>query len=121
MSFNLIANNCIKNRKQLPNMTPVMYSLSTTSSASGNYSCVNITGENFYPNGITYVNFGSFKNISITYESSFNISFVVPTAASAGSYDVIVVDSYSGSLAPRVLYSYLPNLNYSNTLQYQIT
>jgi hypothetical protein len=24
-------------------------------------------------------------------------------------------------LAPRVLYSYLPNLNYSNTLQYQIT
>jgi hypothetical protein len=113
--------NCNKYKKLLPSFTPIIYSLSVTSSTSGDYSLVYINGENFFPDGITYVNFGSFKNLSVTYYSSFNISFVVPTTATAGTYEVIVVTVYSGNIAPRVLYSYLPNLNFSNSIQYTLT
>jgi hypothetical protein len=104
MSSNPITfnSNCIKYQKQLPSFTPVIYSLSTTFSSSGNYSFVNIIGENFYPNGVTKINFGSFKNISFTYYSSFNISFLVPLNASAGIYHVIAVNIYNDNFSTPV-------------------
>jgi len=120
-NINTTYTNCYKYKKILPSFTPVIYSLSVTTSIAGDYSLVYITGDNFLPDGITYVNFGSFKNISVTYYSSFNISFVVPTEAIAGNYNVIVVNIYNGNFAPRVSYNYLPNLNYSNAIQYTLT
>ena len=68
--------NCLRNKGFLPSFTPVINSLSVTTSVAGVYSLVYINGSNFIPtcNGVTYINFGNFKNIPITFYSSFNIS-----------------------------------------------
>jgi hypothetical protein len=117
--------NCRKYAKTLPSFTPVINNLSVNTSIVGNYSLVYITGQNFLPNGFTYVNFNSdtvsYKNIAVTYYDSFTISFVVPSIATAGTYNITVVNIYNGQLAQKVKYSYIPNLNYSNSEQYVVT
>ena len=105
----------------LPSFTPVINNLSVSTSVAGQYSFVYISGQNFFPNGTTYVNFGDFKNIPVTYYSSFNISFVVPLNAPIGSYKVSVVNLYNGQYSVPVNYTYPGNLNYSNYLVYLIT
>jgi hypothetical protein len=105
----------------LPSFTPVISNLSVTSSAAGQYSLVYINGSNFFPNGITYVNFGPYKNIPIVYYSSFNISFVVPLNATAGNYNVVVVNIYNGQFSLPVKNSYPGNLNYSLPVTYTLT
>jgi hypothetical protein len=110
--------NCNKYKKKLPSFTPVIYNLSVTLSKSGAYTLVNVTGDNFLPNGITYINFGLYKNITVIYNSSNNISFIVPVIAIPGLYYVTVVNIYNGNLATKVPYSYLPNLNFSNSIEY---
>jgi uncharacterized protein (TIGR03437 family) len=92
--------------------------LSTTKTISGQYSLVYISGVNFL--GTTYVNFGSYTNIPITYYSSNNISFVVPLNALAGTYNVTVVNIYNGNFSPPVKYTYSGILNYSNIITYEI-
>jgi hypothetical protein len=106
-----------------PNFTPIIYGASVTTSVSGVYTLVYITGENFISpvNGTTYVNFGSFLNLPITFYSSFNISFVVPLNALAGSYNVVVVNVYNGNFSTAVNTSYPGNPNYSNSITYTIT
>jgi hypothetical protein len=107
---------------KLPSFTPIVYNLSQTTSDAGTYALVYITGENFLPNSTTYVNFGnSFKNIPVTYYSSFNISFVVPLNAPKGNYNVYVVNVYNGNFSPPVRYTYPGNLNYSTSIEYVIT
>jgi hypothetical protein len=112
---------CRLYKSLLPSFTPVISNLSVTSSAAGQYSLVYINGNNFFPNGITYVNFGPFKNIPVVYYSSFNISFVVPLNAAVGNYNVVVVNIYNGQFSTPVKYSYPGNLNYSNTFVYTLT
>lgn len=106
-----------------PSFNPIINGLSVTSSASRAYSLVYITGSNFISptNGTTYVNFGSFSNLPITFYSSFNISFVVPLNALAGSYNVVVVNVYNGNFSTAVNTSYPGNPNYSNSITYTIT
>jgi hypothetical protein len=106
-----------------PSFNPTINGLSVTSSASQTYSLVYITGSNFVSptNGTTYVNFGSFLNLPITFYSSFNISFVVPLNALAGSYNVVVVNVYNGNFSTAVNTSYPGNPNYSNSITYTIT
>ena len=106
-----------------PNFTPIIYGASVTTSVSGVYTLVYITGENFISpvNGTTYVNFGSFTELPIVYYSSFNISFVVPLNALAGSYNVVVVNVYNGNFSNAVNTSYPGNPNYSNSITYTIT
>ena len=103
-----------------PNFTPIIYGASVTTSVSGVYTLVYITGENFISpvNGTTYVNFGSFLNLPITFYSSFNISFVVPLNALAGSYNVVVVNVYNGNFSTAVNTSYPGN---PNSITYTIT
>lgn len=113
--------NCRQYRNFLPSFTPMISSLSNTSSSHGTYSLVYIDGMNFLPYGTTYINFGSYTNIPITYYSSFNISFVVPINALAGIYSVVAVNVYSGNFGPPVRYTYPANLNYSNTVSYTLT
>jgi hypothetical protein len=106
-----------------PNFTPIIYGATVTTSVSGVYTLVYITGENFISpvNETTYVNFGSFLNLPITFYSSFNISFVVPLNALAGSYNVVVVNVYNGNFSNAVNTSYPGNPNYSNSITYTIT
>ena len=105
----------------LPSFSPSIINMSVTSSIAGQYSLVYINGNNFFPNTVTYVNFGQYTNIPITFYSSFNISFVVPLNAAAGNYNVIVVNTYTGQFSPCVNNSYPGNLNYSNSLNYTLS
>ena len=112
---------CRLYKSLLPSFTPVISNLSVISSIAGQYSLVYINGNNFFPNGTTYVNFGPYKNIPIVYYGSFNISFVVPLNAPAGNYNVVVVNLYNGQFSSPVKYSYSGNLNYSTSVTYTLT
>lgn len=119
-----VLHRCLKNKGYLPSFTPVISTLSVTNSTKGFYSRVYINGSNFIPpcnGGVTYVNFGSFKNLPITFYSSFNISFVVPLNAPIGNYNVVVVNVYNNNFSPSVQQNYRGNPNYSNSLTYTIT
>jgi hypothetical protein len=106
-----------------PSYTPVITSLSITTSGEGDYSIVYIIGNTFQPPciGTTYVNFGNFKRLPITYFSTTYISFVVPLDATPGDYSVVVVNVYNGNFSTAVNNTYPGILNYSNSVIYTIT
>ena len=119
--LNAIAKKCKLSQGFLPSFTPEIYSISKNISAAGAYSVVFIVGKNFLPNGTTYVNFGTYQNISVSYFSSNNISFVVPSNAIIGSYDIVVVNNYSSNFSANINNFYNSNLNYSNSETYTLT
>ena len=116
-----VAKNCKLSKGFLPSFTPEIYSLSVTGSTAGAYSNVLISGKNFLPNGTTYVNFGTYTNIPVSYYGSNNISFVVPGNALIGLYDVIVVNNYTSNFGSSINNFYNSNLNYSNSVSYNLT
>ena len=120
---NITGTNCRLSKSFYPSFSPTISTLSVTTSVHGNYSLVYILGSNFLPPcyGTTYVNFGNFKQLPITFYSSFNISFVVPLNAPPGIYNVIVVNVYNSNFSPAVNQSYPGNPNYSNTITYTVT
>ena len=120
MSNSTIAKKCKLAKGFLPSFTPEIYTLSVYTSLATAYSFVSITGNNFLPNGTTYVNFGNFKNIPVTYMSSINISFVVPGNAISGPYNVIVVNNYTSNFGSHINNFYNSNLNYSNSMIYNL-
>jgi hypothetical protein len=113
---------CKRNKTSYPNFAPVIYNLSVLSSCAGAYSLVNIDGANFLPPsyGTTYVNFGQYTDLPITFFSSFNISFVVPLNAPPGNYAVTVVNVYNGNFSPAINQTYPGNLVYSNSITYTL-
>jgi len=112
---------CRKYSKSIyPNFTPVINSLSITTSKSNVYTVVNIIGDNFSPYD-TYVNFGPYKNIEIVFISSLQISFIVPINSISGNYSVVVVNVYNSNLSKKVNFTYSNNLIYSNSVNYTIT
>ena len=120
-NINTTVSSCRKYKGVYPSFTPNISNLSTTTSVAGEYSLVSISGQNFLPNGITYVNFGSYTNIQIIYNSSFNISFVIPTVAPVGDYNVVLVNIYNSNFSPPVNQSNPGTLNYSNVVVYTLT
>jgi hypothetical protein len=120
---NYILSNCRKISKEYPSFTPEIFSLSTTSSKKGSYSVVYINGSRFLPTciGNTYVNFGPYTNLPITYFSSNSLSFIVPLNAKVGNYSVVVVNVYNGNFSPQVNTSNPGDLNVSNAISYTIT
>jgi hypothetical protein len=116
-----IAKKCKLSQGFLPSFTPEIYNISKNTSTAGAYSVVFIVGKNFLPNGTTYVNFGTYQNISVSYFSSNNISFVVPANAIIGSYNIIVVNNYSSNFSANINNFYNSNLNYSNSETYTLT
>jgi hypothetical protein len=114
-------NNCKLSKGFLPSFTPEIYSLSVYTSIAGAYSFVGINGKNFLPNGVTTVNFGTYKNIPVTYSSSIVISFVVPTSLPAGNYNVVVSNNYSSNFSPNINNFYNQNTNTSNSMIYTLT
>jgi hypothetical protein len=117
----IIKKKCKLAKGFLPSFTPEIYSLSVYTSLSGAYSNVFINGKTFLPNGTTYVNFGNFTNIPVSYLSSFSISFVVPSSAPIGSYNVVVVNNYTSNYSANINNIYNQNLNFSNTITYTLT
>ena len=117
-----IAKKCKLSQGFLPSFTPEIYSISNDESAAGAYSVVFIVGKNFLPTGTTYVNFGNdYQNISVSYLSSFDISFVVPANAIIGIYDIVVVNNYNSNFSSNTNNFYNSNLNYSNSKIYNLT
>lgn len=112
---------CQRNKGFLPSFTPILNSLSVTTSASGNYSLVYVNGSNFLPGGTTFIQFGVLGYLPITYYSSFNVSFIVPLNAITGNYAVKVVNLYNEHFSQPVNQSYPGNLNFSNSITYTIT
>ena len=110
-----------KAKSFLPPFKPYISDISVNTSVAGQYSVVYINGLNFFNEGITYVNFGTYTNIPITYYGSYNISFVVPLIASPGNYNIVVVNVYNGQLCKQVQFTYGGNLNYSNSESYTLT
>ena len=116
-----IKRKCARTKGTLPSFTPVIYDLSVYTSLAGTYSNVVITGQNFLPNGTTYVNFGNFTKIPVNYFSSFSISFIVPSNAPLGSYNVVVVNIYNSNYSANINNIYNQNLNFSNSIPYNLT
>lgn len=117
-----VAKNCKLAKGFLPSFTPTIYYLSVNTSQAGAYSNVTITGNNFLPNGTSYVNFGTdYTNIPISYYGSNTISFLVPTNAIPGSYEIIVVNNYTSNFGSHINNFYNSNLNYSNSVTYTLT
>ncbi len=104
-----------------PSFAPILESLSVTSNVAGSYSLVYVNGFNFLPNGTTFIKFGTFGYLPVTYYSSFNLSFVVPLNALPSNYNVQVVNVYNGNFSPTINQSYPGNLNFSNSITYTIT
>ena len=121
MISNIIKKKCKLAKGFLPSFTPEIYSLSVYTSLSGAYSNVYINGKTFLPNGTTYVNFGNFTNIPVSYLSSFSISFVVPSSAPIGSYNVVVVNNYTSNYSANINNIYNQNMNFSNSITYTLT
>lgn len=120
---NINPNGCRRYKASYPPFTPTINSLSVNSSAVGIYSLVYIYGTNFLPPcyGTTYVNFGPYKQLPITFYSTSSISFVVPLYAIVGTYNVIVVNIYNSNFSPAINQTYTGNENYSNTSLYTLT
>ena len=116
----IIRRRCKLSKSILPSFKPEIYNFSVYTSLSGAYSNVLINGKNFLPNGTTYVNFGNFTNIPVSYLSSFSISFVVPANAAIGTYNVVVVNNYSSNYSANINNIYNQNLNFSNTIMYTL-
>jgi len=115
--------NCRKYIAGYPNFKPVLFSLSVTSSVAGVYTLVYVNGENFLPNGDTYINFGPVTNITVNYYSSSNISFVVPpinNIKDVMTYNVVAVNIYNGGYGYAVKYPGVASVNYSNPIKYTV-
>jgi uncharacterized protein (TIGR03437 family) len=122
---NTINNNkCRKYKPFLPNFSPIINSISASSSSQNTYSLVYINGENFLPPayGTTFIKFGNnSNNLPIVFYSSTNISFVIPLNATKGIYEVTVVNVYNSNFSPSINSSNPGILNYSNKILYTIT
>jgi hypothetical protein len=124
--FSSITSKSTRNCRQLskgfyPSFTPSLSSLSVNSSATGAYSLVYVTGANFLPYGTTFLQFGGFGYIPVTFYSSNNLSFVVPLNTSPGNYNIKIVNLYNSNFSPSINQSYPGNLNFSNYITYTIT
>ena len=102
----------------LPNITPVIYGLSTYTSNISEYTVIYISGTNFFPFGTTNVTFGPFTNIPVTYYSSYNISFSLPQSTRSilalGTYSVQVTSVNNKT-------NLFPSTLYSNKVLYKLT
>jgi hypothetical protein len=112
----------LKYHRGYPAFKPIIYSLSINGSDTGKFATVSINGKNFLPPpyGTTYVNFGEYQGIPITFYSSSNISFVIPLNANSGNYTVIVVNIYNNNFSPSSREGGGGVINYSNSVIYTL-
>lgn len=82
--------NCVKYKRIVPNIQPSIYSLSSYSAKFNTYIQIYVYGENFLPNGVSSVDFGSIKNIPISYINHNSFYFEVPFVSFPGVYNIVV-------------------------------
>jgi hypothetical protein len=111
---------CRKYSGFYPSFTPVINSLSVIDCSFGVYTLVYVYGTNFLQNN-TYIQFGSFTNLSVIFYNSTTISFVIPYKAGKGTYNVIAINKYNGNFSPSINSSYSGNLCYSNLVTFTIS
>lgn len=111
---------CRKYKGFYPPFKPVLNNLSITSSFVGVYTEVFVNGNNFLPNGTTFIKFGNYGYLPAIYYSSFNLSFIVPSDAIPGNYPVSVVNLYNGNFSPPVNQTYPGVLNFSDPITYTL-
>jgi hypothetical protein len=93
-----------------PSTVPVISSINPDNYINRTYGEITITGENFFPGGITYVKFGN-NILNVTYNSSSSITFYLPVQSVnnqfiPGDYTVQVINRSSKFQIPPVnLYS----------------
>ena len=106
---------CVKLKKELPNINPFILQIVPEKSILGDYVVAHIIGYNFSLGGTlgySTVTFGNISKIPITFFSSTNISFVVPVInVTNGVYRVQVVNNRY----PQTLYS---NIEYYTLFSY---
>jgi hypothetical protein len=111
---------CRKFKGFYPSFKPLLNNLSVTSSTAGIYTELYVNGSNFLPNGTTFIKFGNYGYLPVTYYSSFNLSFVLPLDAVPGNYSVSIVNLYNGNFSSPVNQTYPGVLNFSNTITYTL-
>ena len=114
----IIRNSCVRFRKGIPDIKPVIYSLSTNTNSFGTYQKVYVTGNNFFPNGVSRIVFGN-QDVDVNYITINEIYFEVPTLF-PGVYNVAVKNNYILK-AINVTGVSSPLLNVSNSFPFTIT
>lgn len=127
---------CPNTEKTFPNQTPILYGLSQYSSIQGEYTIVYVTGENFvYGTSkigsastnteiiMIPINSSSSNNrtvIQTTFYSSNDVSFIVPTTLTQGTYKlyVSVKSTITGGSSAAV--SGVTSVLFSNSVEYVI-
>lgn len=111
--------------RTFPSQTPAIYGLSQYSSISGTYVQIEITGDKFvYGSGLTNVYMALKSNASIkkilpiSYLSSTNLTFIIPSEFNAGEYNIRVavkstIQTGNGMISPTTIL-------FSNTLTYTL-
>ena len=113
---------CNTNKSSYPKFSPTIYNLNISNIVAAGKTIIHIIGDNFFPEsfGITTLNFGRYKNIPFIFYDSFNISFVVPSDADSGIYDIVAVNLYNGNFGPNINQMYTGRNIYSNVVQHLI-
>jgi hypothetical protein len=107
--------------KVLDNFKPFIDSLSKYSAPFNTYIKIYVYGENFFPYGQTTVDFGSIKNIAISYISQGSFFFEVPFISLPGTYNIIVKNNIN-LLGKSVISSSSTTLSFvSNTVKFVVT
>jgi hypothetical protein len=104
---------CRKYTYQYPDLSPVIYQIYPDTSKLGDYTVVNVIGNNFSlggPSGYSTISFGNITKIPVTFLSSMNLSFVVP-----------VIDVVTGPYNVQVVNNIYPTSLYSNLITYTLT
>ena len=81
---------CRGYKKVIPNLQPFISNLSSSSAHFNSHIKIYVYGENFFPFGVTTVNFGTIQDISINYINANSFYFEVPLLAFPGIYNIIV-------------------------------
>jgi hypothetical protein len=81
---------CSRYTRVVPNLTPIISSLSNYSAKFNSYIQIYVYGEKFFPNGATTVTFGNIENITVNYLNHNSFYFEVPFTSLPGVYNITV-------------------------------
>jgi hypothetical protein len=112
---------CRRYKRINPNLSPHINSLSKYSAPFNSYIQIYVYGENFFPNGLTKVDFGNIKNISINYLGSNSFYFELQNLAFPGVYDIVVKNSLHLAVRNTTANSVNGLSSQSNAVQFTIT
>jgi len=111
---------CRKLRKNIPNLSPFISSLSNYSTKFNTYIKIYIYGDNFLPNGLTTVDFGNIQNIIPRYINPNTLYLELYNFAFPGVYNIVVKNNFYFSARNTTAASVNVTPFESNVVQYTI-